>query len=197
MSKMLEKMGVVDLVQQGEMMEIVEEPDPRLHKPSAPIDKFGPEDQQLMANMLKFLVTNQGLGLAAVQVGVMKQILVVDAAACCAYEDAKEYMHPEPYLCMANAEVLELSQEKCSHEEYCFSYPGLGVEISRSKWGRFRYIDQNGEIQEIKAYGMLARCILHEMDHTHGKVIADYLSPVRKQMALKKFAKRSKNMQAK
>ena len=181
-----------DIISLGKKLTIVEEPDPRLHKKSTAISEVDDSTRQLMADMVITMIEEDGIGLAAVQVGVMKNIIVVDAESCCRRDDAKEFIPKDKYLVMANPEVVELAPELCPYEEYCLSYPGLGVTIDRARWARIRYLDYYGQLQEIQAYGLLARCILHEIDHTQGKVIADYLSPLKKKMALKRFVKRSK-----
>lgn len=177
----------------GKKIPIITEPDPRLHQQSHDVKEVNDEIRELAEDMFFSMKEGNGIGLAAVQVGVLLNLLIVDAKAICdSNAEAAENRPSEDVLCIINPEVLEQSSETDVCEEGCLSYPGLDVPVTRAKWIKIKFQDYNNHTREMKASGLLARCILHEMDHARGKVIADYLSPMKRQMALKKFQKRSK-----
>lgn len=151
--------------------------DPVLRAKAEPVRKVTPEIKEFMEQMLARMYEENGAGLAAPQIGVSKRIFVVDVSF--KEPDTKPMMIADP-------EVIWTSDEKVSMSEGCLSVPELYFDIDRPKQIKLRYKDENNQVQEIMADGWLARCILHENDHLNGILNIDYLSPLRKKMAIKK-----------
>ena len=137
------------------------------------------EVKELMADMTRIMKEKQGVGLAAPQIGVSKRVLTMDL----------RHVKPEKpnMFCMANPEIIWASDEKETDKEFCFSIPSIGVPVTRPAEVKVRYLDEHNKTQEIHATGLLARCVQHEMDHLDGIATIDYLSPLRRKMAVKKL----------
>src|SRR5690606_23494245 len=123
-----------------------------------------------------------GVGLAAVQVGVPRRLIVVDASD---KEEAGE-QERRP-LVLINPEILELGSQMRVHEEGCLSIPDVRVEIERPGWVRVRFLDRDGRLQELAAEGLLATALQHEIDHLNGRLIIDFLSRLKRDMVVRKF----------
>ena len=162
---------------------IIIAPDPRLKQISAPVARVDDDIRQLMDDMLETMYRAPGIGLAAPQVGVLKRVIVVDAAA------KDEERAP---LRMANPELIEVSDEDLHYEEGCLSLPEFYAEVARPARIRVRYLDHENEIRERNAEGLLATCIQHEMDHLEGILFVDHLSALRRNMILRKLTKTKK-----
>ena len=187
------------------ILPIITLPDPRLKKKSESIEIVNNEIKTLMDNMLHTMYKAPGIGLAAPQVGINKKIIVMDVSP---RPELKEYQKekneketkPKPNpLQMVNPEITWLSNEKESGEEGCLSIPGVMDDITRSKECKVQYIDKNNESQKLKATGLLARCIQHEIDHINGVLFIDHLSKIKKYIILRKLQKKkqAKNKQHK
>ncbi len=177
----------------GRARPIVTEPDERLHTESVDVNKIDSEVCSLMEDMIVSMKQNNGIGLTAVQVGVLLNVIVVDVAAICKSDAVSRQAAPNVvFLRMANTRVLQIADEVEECTEGCLSYPGIDVPVTRAKWCEVEYIDNNSETKRLKAYGLLARCILHEVDHAKGIVLIDYLSRLKKQQAINFFRKRNK-----
>lgn len=163
------------------VLKIVTEPEPILHMISEPVTKIDKELQGFMDDMLQTMYADKGGGLAAVQVGVLKRILVYDPSC---YIDTDE----EPQF-MVNPEIIYFSDEKCSVEEGCLSIPGARFEIERADSLKVKYLDYHGQKQEKIAEGMIARVIQHEYDHLNGVTMLNYASKMRKDLILKRLRK--------
>lgn len=159
---------------------IIVAPDPRLKQSAKAVDRVDAEARQLMDDMLEAMHAANGVGLAAPQVGVLKRIIVVDAAA--PDED------PQPYR-MANPEILWESNDTICREEGCLSLPEQYAEVTRPERVRVRYLDVENEIRELEADGLLARCIQHEIDHLEGTLFVDHLSSLKRNIILRKLTK--------
>jgi peptide deformylase len=159
-------------------------PDPRLKKKCEPVDTIDDATRVLMQDMLETMYHAPGVGLAAPQIGILKRILVMDVVKD---EDAE----PQPYL-MANPEVTWASETLSINEEGCLSIPDEFADVQRPSEVRVRYLDQNGETQEIECDGLLATCVQHEIDHLDGKLFIDYLGPVKRSMITGRMKKRKK-----
>ena len=159
---------------------IIVAPDPRLKVNSKPIESVDDEVRTLMDDMLETMHSAKGIGLAAPQIGIQKRIIVVDTA----HDDEK----PNP-LRMANPEIIEVSADDTSHEEGCLSLPEQYSEVARPSSVRVRYIDQENEIRELDADGILAVCIQHEIDHLDGVLFVDHISALKRNMILRKLMK--------
>lgn len=163
------------------LLKLVTEPDPILHQVSQPVDKVDAALQRFMDDMLETMYAEKGGGLAAVQVGVLKRILIFDPS-CYLEEEC------EP-LFMVNPEITYFSEDKCFLEEGCLSVPTARFEIERADNLKVKFLDYHGKEQEIFADGITARGIQHEMDHLNGITLLNYASKIRKDLILKKLKK--------
>ena len=162
---------------------IVTLPDPILRKISEPVDTVDGDIRRLMDDMLETMYAAPGVGLAAIQVGVPKRIIVLDVAG----EDET----PQP-LAMANPEIVRLSDATRLYEEGCLSIPDVRVEIERPAALTVGYVDREGKRQEIEAEGLLATALQHEINHLDGKLIIDFLSRLKRDMVIRKFKKQTR-----
>jgi peptide deformylase len=159
-------------------------PDPRLKTPSEPVTKVTDEIRALAADMLDTMYDAPGIGLAAVQIGVLKRLIVVDVAG-------KD--EPKNPMVLINPEVVWTSDEEFRiHEEGCLSIPDYYEEVERPAQVRVRFMDLDGKTQEIEADGMLATCLQHEIDHVNGVLFLDHLSRLKRDRVMKKFSKAAK-----
>ncbi|HEY8194416.1 MAG TPA: peptide deformylase [Hyphomicrobium sp.] len=165
------------------ILPIITIPDPVLRKISDPVERVDDAVVKLMDDMLETMYAAPGVGLAAVQVGVLKRILVIDAAE----DDAP----PNP-IAMANPELVGLGSTTRVHEEGYLSIPDVRVEIERPASVTVRYIDRKGKEQELEADGLLATVIQHELDHLDGQLIIDFMSRLKRDMIIRKFKKQSR-----
>jgi peptide deformylase len=158
-------------------LEILEYPDPRLRTVAKPVQTFDSQLDQLIDDMIETMYSAKGIGLAASQVNIHRQLLVLDISE--AQDQPRVYINPE---------IIESSgSETC--EEGCLSVPGIYAEVSRAESIRIAALDRQGERFEEILEGMHAVCLQHEMDHLKGKLFVDYLSPLKRQMVRKKLAK--------
>ncbi len=165
------------------ILPIIIAPDPRLKQVCAPVARVDDEIRALIDDLLETMLQAPGVGLAAPQVGVFKRILVVDVAG--------EEMPPQPQR-LINPELLWASDEKVAYEEGCLSLPDFYADIERPGAIRIRHLDDHGKVQELRAEGLLATCIQHEMDHLEGVLFVDHLSALRRNMILRKLRKAKK-----
>ena len=159
---------------------ILTEPNKILRQVSKSVDKVGDEERALMDDMLDTMYDAPGIGLAAIQIGVPKRIIVMDISRD---EDKKE---PRYFI---NPVIKNKNEEKAKYEEGCLSVPDQFAEIERPNSCEVEYLDYDGNKQLLKADGLLATCIQHEMDHLEGILFIDYLSKLKKSMILKKLSK--------
>ena len=164
---------------------IVIEPDPILRKKSEKLEKVDDEVKKLLDEMLETMYAAPGIGLAAVQVGILKRLIVIDVSK------DKEKKNP---LCLINPEIILKSKNTSVYEEGCLSLPGHFAEIERPAECKVKYIDYNGKKKEITAKGLLSTCIQHEVDHLNGVLFIDYLSKLKKDMIVKKLIKHKKEL---
>ena len=165
---------------------ILIEPDPILRRKCEPINQVNNEIQKLMNDMLKTMYEAPGIGLAAIQIGILKRIVVIDISRD---EDKK---NP---LFMVNPEITYRSNKTSIYEEGCLSLPGQFAEIERPAECQLKYIDYDGRPKELKANGLLSTCIQHEIDHLDGILFIDYLSKLKKDMIIKKLVKHKKEIE--
>lgn len=161
-------------------LEILEFPDPRLRTVAKPVTEFNPALQKLVQDMTETMYAENGIGLAATQVNVHQQLLVLDISD--SRDQLKVYMNPE---------ILNSSGEQ-NCEEGCLSVPGVYAEVQRAENIRIRAQDVEGKVFEEELSGLHAICLQHEMDHLQGKLFVDYLSPLKRQMVRKKLEKQKK-----
>jgi len=168
------------------LRQILTEPNNLLRAKSLKVKKVDKDLQQLMDDMLETMYAAPGIGLAAIQVGVPKRVIVLDLAP-------KET--PKNPIYFVNPEIINKSQNYSAYEEGCLSVPGQFAEIARPDKCHIKYLDYYGNPQEIKAEGMLATCIQHEIDHLEGILFIDYLSKLKKSMIVKKLSKQKKELE--
>lgn len=159
---------------------ILTAPDARLRQISKPVDGVDDALRALMDDMLETMYDAPGIGLAAIQIGVPKRVIVMDLAG----EDDE----PAPRY-FVNPEILDPSEELKPYEEGCLSVPDFFDEVERPARCRVKYLDYNGDEQVLDAEGMLAVCIQHEMDHLEGVLFIDHLSRLKRERILKKLKK--------
>ena len=159
---------------------ILTEPNKLLRQISKPVDKVRDEERKLMDDMLDIMYKAPGIGLAAIQIGIPKRIIVMDIS-----RDEKK---KEPRY-FVNPIIKKRNEEKSVYEEGCLSVPDQFAEIERPNSCEVEYLDYDGKKQILKAEGLLATCIQHEMDHLEGILFIDYLSKLKKSMIIKKLSK--------
>jgi peptide deformylase len=162
---------------------IITLPNPLLRKPSAAVERIDAELGKLADAMLETMYAAPGVGLAAVQVGVPRRLIVVDTA--------KDEEPPAP-LVMINPEILALGSDFRMREEGCLSIPDERIEIERPAKLTVRFLDRHGKPHERVAEGLLATVIQHEIDHLNGKLIIDYLSRLKRDIVIRRFKKLAK-----
>ena len=165
--------------------EIITVPDEILKKISAPIEKVGQNEKRLIKDLFDTMYDSNGIGLAAVQVGILKRILVIDVSS------KDEEKKP---LCFINPIIKKISKERSIYEEGCLSIPETFIEVERPKICKVEYIDLEGNIKEIECDGLLSTCLQHEINHLDGKLIIDHLSKLKRDMIIKKISKNKKNL---
>jgi peptide deformylase len=163
------------------LLEILHFPDPRLRKKAIPVDKVNDQIRQTVEDMFTTMYDAPGIGLAATQVDIQQQIIVIDVS------DDKS----EP-LCLINPEILAKDGEE-EMQEGCLSVPGIFENVQRAEYITVKALDQQGSELTMQADGLLAVCIQHEMDHLDGKLFVDYLSPLKMQRIKKKMLKLKKH----
>jgi len=161
-------------------LKIISAPDPFLRTISKPVEKVDESLQKLMNDMVETMYGAFGVGLAAVQVGVAKRVIVMDLAL----ED--EPKDPQFFI---NPEITWTSEEMGVYEEGCLSVPEQYADVERPAKCKFKYLDYDGKAHEVEANGMLATCIQHEMDHLNGILFIDHISALKRRMILKKLTK--------
>ena len=167
------------------LRKIITEPNDILRKKSLPVEKVDEDLQRLMNDMLETMYAAPGIGLAAIQIGVPKRVIVLDIAR----KDT-----PKNPIYLVNPEIISKSQNYLTYEEGCLSVPGQFAEIERPDKCHIRYLDYYDHPKELKAEGMLATCIQHELDHLEGILFIDYLSKLKKSMIVKKLAKQKEQL---
>ena len=165
---------------------ILTEPNKILRQKSLRVEKVDKELQILMDDMLETMYSAPGIGLAAIQVGVPKRVIVLDISP-------KD--QPRNPMYFVNPEIIKTSDTSSAYEEGCLSVPGQFAEINRPEKCKIKYLNYHGEDEEIEAEGMLATCIQHEIDHLEGILFIDYLSKLKKSMIVKKLSKQKKELE--
>ena len=167
------------------LRKIVIEPDPILRKKCEPLEQVDANTKKLMDDMLETMYAAPGIGLAAVQIGILKRLVVIDISK------SEEKKKP---LFLINPQIINQSKKTSVYEEGCLSLPGQFAEIERPAECSLKYIDYNGKEKELKAEGLLATCIQHEVDHLNGVLFIDYLSKLKKDMIIKKLVKQKEGI---
>jgi len=159
---------------------ILTEPNKLLRQISLPVDHVDENEQKLMDDMIETMYAANGIGLAAIQIGFPKRIIVMDIS--------KDQTNKNP-MYFVNPIILKKSKKQSIYEEGCLSVPDQFAEIERPNKCEVEYLDYNGEKKLLKAEGLLATCIQHEIDHLEGILFIDYLSRLKKSMIIKKLSK--------
>ena len=159
---------------------IITEPNKLLRQVSKPVTKVGKKEQELMRDMLETMYAANGIGLAAIQVGIPQRIIVMDIS--------KKEKKKEPRF-FVNPIINNKDPIKATYEEGCLSVPNQFANVDRPSKCDVEYLDYNGNKQLLKAEGLLATCIQHEMDHLEGILFIDYLSKLKRSMIIKKLSK--------
>lgn len=167
------------------ILPIVEVPDPRLRQISATVEAVDDEVRALVADMFETMYAAPGIGLAAIQVGAPKRILVIDLQEP-EVEDGEPVRDPRVFI---NPEILESSDQEVPYSEGCLSVPDQYAEVDRPDRIRARWLDEQGVRHEEEISGLLATCLQHEMDHLNGILFIDHLSRLKREMLLRKLAK--------
>ena len=159
---------------------ILTEPNKILRQISKQVEKVGEEEKKIMDDMLETMYQANGIGLAAIQIGIPKRIIVIDLAKG---EEKKNPMY------FVNPVIKNKNQNLATYEEGCLSVPDQFAEVDRPSTCEVEYLDYHGEKKILKAEGLVATCIQHEMDHLQGILFIDYLSKLKKSMIIKKLSK--------
>ncbi|MBJ6121052.1 peptide deformylase [Sphingomonas mollis] len=167
------------------VLSIVEIPDPRLRLVSTPVEAVNDETRTLVTDMIETMYAASGIGLAAIQVGVDKRVLVIDLQEG-EDEEGKPIRNPKAYI---NPEVLSESEELSVYNEGCLSIPEQYAEVKRPATCRVRWLDETGASHEKELSGLLSTCMQHEIDHLNGVLFIDHVSKLKRDMLLKKLAK--------
>ena len=165
---------------------ILTEPDPFLRQKSTKVEIVDNEIRSLMDDMLETMYAAPGIGLAAIQIGVPKRVIVLDISK------SEEKKNPQYFV---NPEIITNSNPDASYEEGCLSVPGQFAEISRPDKCKIKFLNYDGEEKVLETEGLLATCIQHEMDHLEGILFIDYLSKLKKDMIAKKLSKQKKSLE--
>ncbi|WP_017915930.1 peptide deformylase [Xanthomonas sp. SHU 308] len=167
------------------LLPILEFPDPRLRTKAVPVDAAEVTSaafQRLLDDMFETMYDAPGIGLAASQVDVHKRFMVIDVS--------EEKNAPHVFI---NPQIVQRDGEQV-YQEGCLSVPGIYADVTRADAITVRYLDRQGQPQELSTDGLLAVCVQHEMDHLDGKLFVDYLSPLKREMVRKKLAKARKHV---
>lgn len=169
------------------VLHVLTEPDPRLRKISKPVDVITPDLFKFIEDMVDTVRAEEGCGLAAPQVNVQKRIIVVEYQTEDSTDDNPEYILYK----MINPEIIERSKEYVCIKEGCLSVPGERIDVERHESITVRYLNEYGKGKTLHAAGLPSIIIQHEIDHLDGKLIVDYLSPLKKDVVLKRLKKRT------
>ena len=164
--------------------DIITVPDDTLKKISSPIENVGDKEKELIKDLFETMYNSNGIGLAAVQVGILRRILVIDISG----KDEKK----QP-LSFINPVIKTVSDQTSVYEEGCLSIPNTFIEIERPKSCEVEFIDINGKVKNLKCDGLLSTCLQHEINHLDGKLIIDNLSKLKRDLIIKKISKTQKN----
>ena len=168
------------------LRKILTEPDPILRKKCEPLEKVDSDSKKLMDDILETMYAAPGIGLAAIQVGILKRLVVIDISK------GEEKKNP---IFLINPLIVHQSKKTSVYEEGCLSLPGQFAEIERPAECTIKYIDYHGKEKELKTDGLLATCVQHEVDHLNGILFIDYLSKLKKDMIIKKLVKQKKEIE--
>lgn len=179
------------------ILPLVIAPDPLLKQISKPVEKVDDELRAFMNDMVATMYSESGIGLAAVQVGVLKRIVVIDVD----YEQEDHHYHHDHGSCggvhvknenpmfLINPEIIEVSKELSSYNEGCLSFPGARSEVIRPREVKVKFLDYHGQEQIMEMDEILATCVQHEIDHLNGVTFVDHISKLKREVILNKMRK--------
>ncbi|HSD88909.1 MAG TPA: peptide deformylase [Kofleriaceae bacterium] len=155
-------------------------PDPRLREPTIAITAIDDSVRELYRDLCDSMYAENGLGMAAPQIGDSRKMFIVEPKLAGKTET-------DPPVCLMNAEVVETSEDQQDSEEGCLSFPEIYIKVKRPMRCKVRYLGLDGQMHEIEGEALLARCLLHENDHLTGKLLVDFVGPLKRQMIKKKL----------
>ena len=158
-------------------------PDPILRKIASPVEIITNATKQLLDDMAETMYNAPGIGLAGPQIGELQRLVVMD----CSRDDEKDELWQ-----MINPVIIKLSEESSALEEGCLSIPGHNSEVTRPNWVELKFKDINGKEQQIKAEGLLAACVQHEIDHLNGMLFIDHISKLKRDIIWRKVLKETR-----
>ena len=170
------------------LLPIITLPDALLRAQSTTVSNVDGSIRTLMDDMLATMYDAPGIGLAAIQVGVTKRVIVMDVGK----KQGEEEEEVKDPIFLVNPEIVRLSEEKSVYEEGCLSIPDFYAEVERPARVLVRYLDRNGAMQELDADGLLATCVQHEIDHLNGVLFIDHISRLKRERVVKRFIKEAK-----
>lgn len=162
------------------VLDVVKYPDPRLREPTVEVQTIDEGIRQLVADLTDTMYALNGAGIAAIQVGRMERIFLIDGKVAGGDDDA-------PPLVFINPEIVETGRGLALSEEGCLSFPGVFVDVKRPRWVKVRALDVNGQSFEIEGEGLLGRALQHEYDHLTGRLLVDLVGAVKKEMIKRKM----------
>ena len=200
---MLDALACIAYLKAMAIRDIIEVPDKRLKQISQPVAAVSDATRALMDDMLETMYDANGIGLAAIQVGVPERVIVMDLKGKQPEDEAAEQteaaddpLADEGPRFFVNPEIVWTSEEMNNYQEGCLSVPGFFDDVERPAECRVKFLDYDGQEQELACDGLLATCIQHEMDHLNGIVFLDHLSRLKRQMVLKKIRKAERDAAA-
>lgn len=173
------------------ILPILTAPNPILKQKSSRVASVDKQVRKLMDDLLETMYADKGVGLAAAQVGILTRVLVIDL------QDNDDLERPDSFypLFVANPEIIEQSAELAIASEGCLSVPEQRIEVARPASIKVSFLDYNNNQQELALNGWLARVIQHEIDHLNGRLLIDYLSQIKRDVAIRKLTKLKKHFQ--
>ena len=180
------------------ILPIVVFPNPILKQTSKSVEKIDDELKKLMTNMLETMYADKGVGLAAVQVGVLKRVIVIDVEYKVEEEECDGHHHSHHHhhhisnqkpMFLINPESISCSKEQSVYYEGCLSFPEVRADVTRPELVKVKYLDYSGAEKILEADGILATCVQHEIDHLNGITFVDHLSKLKREITLKKLQK--------
>lgn len=157
-------------------------PDPRLREPTTPIGEVTPTVRELYRDLADTMAAEHGLGIAAIQIGRHERMFLIESQLAGRSEG-------DPPVACLNPEILWTSDENVESEEGCLSFPQIYIQVARPLRAKLRAMDLDGKTFELEGEGLLARCMLHEYDHLNGKLLADFMGTLKRQLVKKKLIK--------
>ncbi len=178
------------------ILKLITSPDPLLQKISKKVEKVDSDIQNILKDMIETMYHEQGIGLAAVQIGILKKMIVIDTdykiEILSPDSDTKYKISNNNPRFFINPQIIKSSTQTSTYKEGCLSFPGASSSVERPQEVEVKYLDFDGNERSEKMSGLLATCIQHEIDHTNGITFVDHISKLKRNMIIKKMIKREK-----